>query len=181
MRVGGASGVARCTAHFLFSCRPPPLFRTSGRPAKISLDLVRPLPYSPLSERHGKERTMEITNKEQALEFVRAWCKEAGAVRAARMIRIAPAGQRSNVFTSRPTRPGLEEGGGERAPSMADRLQRGEATLERFDLPCEGLDGASQGVGLGGGGPASRPAPLGLRGRAGQLAGVGPFPSTLPG
>jgi len=44
---------------------------------------------------------MEITNKEQALEFIRAWCKEVGAVRAARVIRKAAEAQRSNVLICR--------------------------------------------------------------------------------
>src|SRR5690606_1989114 len=46
MRVGGAPGGRQVHRSLSFSCHPTPPFRTSGRPAKISLDLVRPPPYS---------------------------------------------------------------------------------------------------------------------------------------
>ena len=70
---------------------------------------------------------MEITNKEQALEFVRAWCKEAGAVRAARMIRIAAEGQRSNVLICR------SKGWTELAKGYEEAAEALEAALLRLD------------------------------------------------
>lgn len=70
---------------------------------------------------------MEITNKEQALEFIRSWSKGAGAVRAARMIRIAAEGQRSIVLIC------LKNGWTELAKDHEEAAEALEAALLRLD------------------------------------------------